>query len=107
MNQNQRLTTQLIQLNNIIKDAKTIIEWHKLRLFEKKSNRSSEVFFQDDTLQQLTDKTAAFPLLWSETSTLLQNNRINLSQGRKCEIQKELKKLSLQFFYLGSDVRIY
>ena len=107
MDQNQQLTAQLMQLKNILEDAKAILEWHKLKVFETNLNPSSKVFFQDDTFQQLTDKQAAFLLLWAETNMLLQDKAINLSQDEKYKFQKELNKLSLQFYYLGSDVRIY
>jgi len=107
MNQEQRLVTQLSQLKDILDDAKAILEWHKLKVFEKSSNPSLKVFLQDDTFQQLTDKQAAFQMLWAKTSTLLQDKTIKLSRDKKCEFRKELNKLSLQFYYLGSDVRIY
>jgi len=107
MYQNQQLTSQLIQLKNTIDDAKAILEWHKLKVFEKSSSPSSRVFFQDDTIQQLTDKQAAFQTLWIKTTMLLQDKTINLSRDKRIEFQKELNKLSLQFYYLGSDVRIY
>jgi len=107
MNQIQQLTSQLIQLKNTLEDAKAILEWHKLKVFEKNSNPSLKVFLQDDTFQQLTDKQGAFQMLWARTSMLLQDKTIKLSQDKRIEFQKELNKLSLQFFYLGSDVRIY
>ncbi len=107
MNQEQRLVTQLSQLKDILEDAKAILEWHKLKVFEKNSNPSLTVFLQDDTFQQLTDKQAAFQMLWARTSMLLKDKTIKLGRDKKCEFQKELNKLSLQFFYLGSDVRIY
>lgn len=107
MNQEQLLITQLSQLKNTLEDAKAILEWHKLKVFEKNSNPSSRVFFQDDTIQQLTDKQVAFQTLWIKTTMLLQDKTINLSRDKRIEFQKELNKLSLQFYYLGSDVRIY
>ena len=107
MNQNRQLTTQLIQLKSIIKDEKAILEWHKLKVMEKNSNPSLREIFQDDTIQQLTDKQAAFQMLWAKTSMLLHDKTINLSQGKRYEFQKELNKISLQYYYLGSDVRVY
>lgn len=107
MNQNQKLTVQLMQLSNILEDAKAILEWHKLKVFEKNSSPSSRVFFRDDTIQQLTDKQAAFQTVWIKTTMLLQDKTINLSQDKRIEFQKELNKLSLQFYYLGSGVKIY
>ncbi len=107
MNQNRSVTAQLIQLKNIIEDAKAILEWHKFKVFEINLNPSSKVFFQDDTLQQLLDKQAAFQTIWINTTMLLQDKTINLSRDERGKFQKELNKLSLQFYYLGSNVRIY
>jgi len=107
MNQNRQLTAQLEHLKRIIEDSKAILEWHKLKVFEKNSNPSLKVFLQDDTFQQLTDKQGAFQMLWARTSMLLQDKTINLSRDERIKFQKELNKLSLQFYYLGSNVRIY
>jgi len=107
MNQIQQLTAQLIQLKNIIEDAKATLEWHKLRAFEINLNPSNKVFFQDDTFQQLTDKQIDFQMLWARTSMLLHDKAIHLSLNKKYEFHKELNKLSMQFYYLGSDVRVY
>ena len=97
----------MIQLKNIIEDAKAILEWHKLKVFETNINPSLKVFFQDDTLQQLMDKQVVFQTIWIKTNMLLQDKPVNFSQDKKYEFQKELNKLYLQFYYLGSDVRIY
>jgi hypothetical protein len=107
MNQEQRLVTQLSQLKDILEDAKAILEWHKLKVFEKNSNPSLKLFFQDDTPQQLMDKRAAFQMAWIETTLLLQDKAINISQDERSKFQKELNKLSMQFYYLGSNVRVY
>ncbi len=107
MNKEQQLVTQLSQIKNILDDAKAILEWHKLKVFERNSNPSLNVFFQDDTFRQFTDKQAAFQLLWSETNMLLHDKTIKLSQDKRLEFRKELNKLFSQFFYLGSDVRVY
>jgi hypothetical protein len=107
MNPNQQLAGQLNELKNIIEDAKAILEWHKLRISETNRNPSSRLFFQDDTLQQLIDKQAAFNTIWIQINLLLQDKTLPLSQNQRIEFQKELRKLSLQFYYLGSDVRIY
>ncbi len=107
MNHKQQLTTQLIQLKNILDDAKAVIEWHKLKVFEWNINPSLKVFFQDDTFQQLTDKQAGFQMLWARTSMLLEDKTINLSHDERVNFQKELNKLSIQFYYLGSDVKIF
>jgi hypothetical protein len=107
MNHNQRLLAQMSQIKNILEDAKAILEWHKLKVFETNLNPPLEIFFQDDTFQQLKDKQAAFQMLWAKTNMLLQDKTIKLCLDEKYEFQKELNKLALQFFYLGSNVRIY
>jgi hypothetical protein len=106
MNQSRQLAVQLDQLRKIIEDSKAILEWRKLKVFEANYNSSSRVFFQDDTFQQLIDKQVAFQAAWIETAVLLQDKTINLSQAKRAKFQKELNKLSLQFYYLGTDVRI-
>jgi hypothetical protein len=107
MNQSQQLTAQLENLKRIIEDSKAIFEWHKLKIFETNLNSSSKLFFQDDTPQQLTDKQAAFQTTWIETTMLLQDKTININQAERDKFLKELNKLSLQFYYLGSNVRVY
>lgn len=106
MDQSRQIAVQLEQLKRIIEDSKAIIEWHKLKIFETNLNPSSKVFFQNDTPQQLMDEQAAFQSAWIKTTMLLQDKKINISQSKIVKFQKELNKLSLQFYYLGSDVRI-
>jgi hypothetical protein len=107
MNQIQELTSRLEQLKDVLEEAKAIFEWHKFKVCEKNFNPSTKVFFQDDTLQQLTDKQAFFQLLWARTNVLLQEKTTNISHNQRGKFQKELNKLSLQFYYIDSDVRIY
>ncbi len=106
MNQREQLTVQLDRLREIIEDSKAILEWRKLKVFEANLNRTSKVFFQDDTFQQLMDKQVAFQATWIEANMLLQDKTIKLSQDEINKFKKELNKLSLQFYYLGTDVRI-
>lgn len=107
MSKKQQLAAQFVALKNILEDAKAILEWHKLKVFETKRNPSSEVFFRDDTVEQLIDKQAAFQTLWIQINILLQDKTMNLSKNEKIKFQKELNKISMQFYYLGSNVRIY
>jgi hypothetical protein len=107
MNQREQLTVQLERLREIIEDSKAILEWRKLKVFEANLNRTSRVFFQDDTFQQLMDKQVAFQTAWIEAIMLLQDKSVNMSQDERDKFLKELNKLYLQFYYLGTDVRIY
>jgi hypothetical protein len=107
MVQKQQLTVRLGKLKEILNDAKAILEWHKLKAFEAKRNTSSKILFHDDTLGQLTDKQAAFQTLWIQINILLQDKNLNLSKSEKNKFQKELNKISMQFYYLGSGIRFY
>jgi hypothetical protein len=107
MNQIQQLQDRLNELKNIIAEAKSILEWQKLHVFENSQKSSSEFFFQDDTYQQLLDKRIEFQSRWIEIAILLENKTIPFSQNQRIEFWKELNKLSQQFYYLGSNVRVY
>jgi len=106
MNQIQQLQDRLNELKNIIAEAKSILEWQKLHVFENSQESSSELFFHDDTYQQLFEKRVAFQSLWIEIAILLENKTMPFSQNKRIEFWKELNKLSQQFYYLGSDIRI-
>ncbi|MFA6175327.1 MAG: hypothetical protein WC765_01965 [Phycisphaerae bacterium] len=105
MNKEQRLVTQLSQIKNILEDAKAILQWHKLRVFETSLNPSNKVFLQDDTIQQLEDKKMNFWSLSANIHTTLQSKTI--SGNKYSEYKKEFTRLCMQFYYLGSDVRVY
>jgi len=105
MNKEQRLVTQLSQIKNTLEDAKAILQWHKLRVFETSLNPSNKVFLQDDTIQQLEDKQMTFWSLSANIHTTLQSKTI--SGNKYSEYKKEFTRLCMQFYYLGSDVRVY
>jgi hypothetical protein len=105
MNQHQQLITKLAELRKILDDAKATLEWHKLRVFETNLNPSTNVFFRDDTIQQLKDKQINFWSLSADIHTTMQSKSI--SGNKYSEIKKEFTRLCMQFYYLGSDVRVY
>ena len=105
MNQEQRLVTQLSQLKDILDDAKAILEWHKLKVFETNLNPSTKVFFRDDTSQQFAEKQINFWSLSADVHTTMQSKSI--SGNKYSEYKKEFTRLCMQFYYLGSDVRVY
>ena len=105
MNQHQQLVAKLAELKKIHEDAKAILEWHKLKVFETSLNPSNKVFFQDETAQQLADNQANFWLLSASIHTIMQSK--NISGNKHSELKKEFTKICIQFHYLGSDVRVY
>ncbi len=104
MDTQQQLSSCLAELKRIVDDSKAIIEWHKLMVFEKRTNPSARVFFNDNTMAELTDKQAHFQSVWIQADELL--SRLN-QNSRKIEFQRQLHKLAMQFYYPGSDVRVY
>jgi len=105
MNQHQQLAAKLAELKKILEDAKTALQWHKLRVFETNLNPSNKVFLQDDTIQQLEDKQINFWSLSTDIHTTMQSKSI--SGNKYSEYKKEFTRLCMQFYYLGSDVRVY
>ena len=105
MKQQQQLVAKLAELKKILEDAKATLEWHKLRVFETSLNPSNKVFLQDDTIQQLEDKQMTFWSLSANIHTIMQSKTI--SGNKHSELKKEFTKICMQFYYLGSDVRVY
>ena len=105
MNQQQQLAAKLAELKNILDDAKATLQWHKLRVFETNLNPSNKVFLQDDTIQQLQDKQMTFWSISANIHATLQSKTI--SGNKHSELKKEFTKLCMQFYYFGSDVRVY
>jgi hypothetical protein len=107
MSSKKELFSCLSKIRSILSESKALLEWQKLKFFERSLNPSSKVFFQENTHQELLSKYCSFMALYQQVNLALQDKRINLSQNKRAVIKKELKKLYLQFYYLGSDVRIY
>ena len=105
MKQQQQLVAKLAELKKILDDAKATLEWHKLKVFETSLNPSNKVFLQDDTIQQLEDKQMTFWSLSANIHTIMQSKTI--SGNKHSELKKEFTKICMQFYYLGSDVRVY
>ncbi|HBG25833.1 MAG: hypothetical protein A2Y10_08380 [Planctomycetes bacterium GWF2_41_51] len=103
MDKYQKLIAQLSELKNILEDARATLQWHKLKVFEKNLNPSNKIFFQDHTPEQLARQQTDFWLISANVDVLLQSTSIR----KYPEYRKEFKKLCMQFYYLGSDVRVY
>jgi hypothetical protein len=105
MNQQQQLTAKLAELKKILDDAKATLQWHKLRVFETGLNPSTKVFLQDDTSRQFAEKQINFWSLSADIHAIMQSKTI--SGNTYSEYKKEFTRLCMQFYYLGSDVRVY
>jgi len=104
MSPQQELNVKLLELKDLLSDMKALLEWQKLKVYENTHNPSLRLFFGDDAVHQLADKYALFLSVSTQISQCLKN------QGRsvkRSQLAKELHKLCAQFYYLGTDVRVY
>jgi len=99
------LEAAIVELRGILEDMKALLAWHKLRCFEARQRSFSNLIFYDTTLTDLNNKYATFLLLASRIHTGVNNQ--NIPQGKLKIIKKELTKIELQAFYLGSGIRFY
>jgi len=103
MDKYQKLIAQLSELKKILEDAKATLQWRRLKAFEANFNPSNKVFFMDDTSEQFENQQASFWLISVNIDAILQT----ASANKYSEYRKEFNKLRIQFYYLGSDVRVY
>ena len=99
------LQAAIIELKGVLEDMKTLLAWHKLKRFEIAQHSFSNLMFYDTTLNDLNNKYSMFLLLASQLHAEVNNQSIPQSKLRI--IKKELTKIELQAFYLGSDIRFY
>jgi hypothetical protein len=99
------LQAAIIELKGVLEDMKTLLAWHKLKRFEIAQHPFSNIMFYDTTLNDLNNKYSIFSLLASQIHAEVNNQKI--PQSRLSVIKKELTKIELQAFYLGSDIRFY
>ena len=101
----QDLQAAIIELKSILEDMKALLAWHKLKRFEATQRSSSNLVFYDTTLNDLNNKYSIFLLLASWIHTGVNNQKT--PQNKLKIIKKELTKIELQAFYLGSGIRFY
>ena len=101
----QDLQAAIIELKAILEDMKALLAWHKLKRFEATQHPFSNLMFYDATLGDLNNKYSSFSLLATQIHAGVNNQ--NIPKSRLIIIKKELTKIELQAYYLGSDVRIY
>jgi len=99
------LQAAIVELKAILEDMKTLLAWHKLKRFEAAQHPFSNLMFYDTTLNDLNNKYSFFSLLASHIHAGVNNQ--NIPQSKLKIIKKELTKIELQAYYLGSGVRIY
>ncbi len=101
----QDLQAAIVELKGILEEMKALLAWHKLKRFEATQRSFSNLIFYDTTLNDLNNKYSFFLLLASQIHAGINNQ--NISQSKLKIIKKELTKIELQAYYLGSGVRIY
>jgi len=101
----QDLQAAIVELKGILKDMKTLLAWHRLKRFEATQHSSSNLVFYDTTINDLNDKYSLFLLLASRIHARVNNQ--NISGSKLKIIKKELTKIELQAYYLGSGIRFY
>ncbi len=99
------LQAAIVELKGILKDMKTLLEWHRLERFEATQRPFSNLVLCDTTLNDLNNRYSTFLLLASQINAGVNNQKI--SQSKLKIIKKELTKIELQAFYLGSGIRFY
>ena len=99
------LQTAIIELKGILEEMKALLAWHKLKCFEATQRSFCNLMFYDTSLNDLSNKYSSFLLLASQIHAGVNNQ--NIPKRKLKIIKKELTKIELQAYYLGTDVRIY
>jgi len=100
----KELQAKLSRLKDILSEMKALLEWQKLRVYETTHNPSIRLFFHNDTTQQLSNRYAQFLFIRSEIDRILKTTPYVVKHSA---ILKDLHALYAQFYYLGTDVRVY
>ena len=101
----QDLEDAIVELKSILEDMKALLAWHKLKRFEAAQHPFSNLMFYDTTPNDLNNTYSMFLLLASQIHAGIDNQ--NIPQNKHKIIKKELTKIELQAYYLGSGIRIY
>ena len=99
------LQAAIVELKGILEDMKALLAWHKLKRFEVAQHPFSNLMFYDTTLNDLNNKYSMFLFLASQIHAEVNNQSV--PQSKLNVIKKELTKIELQAFYLGSGIRFY
>ena len=99
------LEAAIVELRGILEEMKALLAWHKLKCFEARQRSFSNLIFYDTTLTDLNNKYTTFLLLASRIHAGV--NKQKIPQSKLKAVKKELTKIELQAFYLGSGIRFY
>lgn len=101
----KNLHAAIAELKAILEDMKTLLAWHKVKRFEATQHPFSNLMFYDTTLGDLNNKYSSFSLLASQIHAEVNNQ--NIPKSKLIIIKKELTKIELQAYYLGSEIKFY
>jgi hypothetical protein len=101
----QALQPSLKELQGVLNDMKALLEWHKLKQFEAQQGPTSALRFHDTTWADLNNRYFSFLSLALQIHAAIakktaDGNRFN-------NIKKQLTKIELQAYFLGSGIRFY
>ena len=101
----KKLQAAVVELKGILEDMKALLAWHKLKRFEASRQTFSNLKLYDTSLNDLNNKYSMFLLLASRIHAEVDNQ--NIPKSKLIILKKELTKIELQAYYLGSGVRVY
>ena len=99
------LQAAIVELKAILEDMKALLAWHKLKRFEATQRPFSNLMFYDTTLCDLNNRYLTLLSLASQIHAALNNQKI--PKSKLSVIKKQLTKIELQAYYLGSGIRFY
>ena len=102
---NRELQAAIIELNNILEEMKTLLQWHKLKRFEATQISVSNFMFQDTTFMDLNTKYSQLQFRIYQIHNEIKDS--NIPKNKIKTAKKEITKIELQAFYLGSGIRFY
>ena len=101
----QDLQAAIVELKSILEEMKALLEWHRLKRLEATQHSLSNLKFHDTILNDLNNKYSFFSSIASQIHTGLNNQ--NIPKSKLKIIKKEITKIELQAYYLGSNVNVY
>ena len=102
---NRELQAAIIELNNILEEMKTLLQWHKLKRSEAMQISVSNFIFQDTTFMDLNTKYSQLQFRIYQIHNEIKDS--NIPENKIKAAKKEITKIELQAFYLGSGIRFY
>ena len=101
------LVAGLQTLRHILEDMKSLLAWQKLRSHEARQRPSSLIRFSNTASRDLMDKYSSFLSLAMQIHRALDDSNTKLTNSQHKQINKQLKTIEAQAYYLGSPIRVY